>query len=260
MSSKGQLRMNRSLTHGITTAALLASMLAAAPRADAAILLVGWYDFANSAGTVYDADSQVLAGSISTNASKSGTRQSTDGTYGTFAGASTSTDASLQIREDTPLTFSITNNTGQPYSLEGFHFDYARYRNNASNIGPSEFTLTYINGGLSPDNTQIANVTGVAVHFQATTVSTLAISDYPDFDFDLSAVLSGTQLDPGESATFVLTWAGASNPSNNGFVDNIAITGTLIPEPVTLALLIAGGALLMSSRRSSTGSPKCFSH
>ncbi len=240
--------MAKTLTHGITTAAVLALSLAAAPRANAAIVLVGWDDFANSTSTVYDADTQVLTGSISTNASKSGTRQSTDGTYGTFAGASTSVDASLQIREDTPLTFTITNNTAQPYSLEGFHFDYARYRNNSSNIGPSEFTLTYISGGLGPDNTQIVNVTGLSPHFQGTTASTLAISDYPDFDFDLTAVLSDTQLDPGESATFVLTWDGASNPSNIGFVDNIAITGTLIPEPASLVLM-GLGSLLICSRR-----------
>ncbi len=241
--------MTRTFTLGITAAAVMALSLAAAPRADAAIVLVGWDNFADATGTVYDADTQVLTGSISTTADANvvGSHQSTDGTYGTFVGASTSTNAALRIQETAPLTFIITNNTGQPYSLEGFHFDYARSGPNNNNKGPSDFTLTYISGGLGPDNTQIANVTGLARHI--TGLNGMEISDYPDFDFNLASVLNDTQLDPGESATFVLTWAGADKTTNNGFIDNIAITGTLIPEPGTLALLIAGSALMLSSRR-----------
>ncbi len=252
MARKEHSTTNSTLNHGVATAALLAAFFAAAPRADAATLLVGWDDFADSIGTVYDADTQVLSGSISTtaNAAVVNTHQSTDGTYGTFAGASTSTSASLRIREDTPLTFTITNNTGQPYDLEGFHFDYARSGSNASNEGPSGFTLTYTTGDLGPDNTQIASVTGLPRHI--TGLNGMEISDYPDFEYALSNFLSDIRLNNGESATFVLTWSGGDDQTKVSYIDNIAITGTLIPEPGAVALLAAGSALILPLRRKKT--------
>ncbi|MCA9242652.1 MAG: PEP-CTERM sorting domain-containing protein [Phycisphaerales bacterium] len=55
---------------------------------------------------------------------------------------------------------------------------------------------------------------------------------------------AGALLDGASNAIIRFTIDGASSTSGNNRFDNIALNGTMIPEPASLALLVLGGLLL----------------
>lgn len=67
------------------------------------------------------------------------------------------------------------------------------------------------------------------------------------FDFDLLRALADVTLAPGQSALF--EWNISVDNSNWSTIDNVAISGILIPEPSWLALLAAGLLALLGVRR-----------
>ncbi len=94
--------------------------------------------------------------------------------------------------------------------------------------------VTYVSGDLS--NTNGSNAL-FALNSAASTVG---------YDFALSNLISDKTLSAGQSAIF--TWASEGGTGSRTRFDNIALTGTIIPEPST-ALLGGLGALLLLRRR-----------
>ncbi len=210
----------------------------------------GWDDFADANGSTYTADVGVLTATLtSSNTSSTDNFQSTDGTFGTLAGTAASTDANaaLEANRDTVLTIVLTNNSGQVYNVTGLHLDWAPDKNNNNNRGPRNFYLNYDSGGLGDANTQVAAGTN-GYHMLGTDNGSKDVSDYPDFDFDLTTSLTDYTLANGESATFTMTFDNDGKNVKESLMDNVAFTGGLIPEPASLALLGLGGLCLLRRR------------
>lgn len=239
--------------------ALLASSLTTG-SADAAVLLAGWDDWAATSATAYLPD-QTQAGFTATitqgnnrtdrvNASFG----STDDTFGTAPGASTANTPALLVRNQNnegQLTITLTNNTGVAYLIESIHFDFAARQQDAGSTGYNAFTLTYVSGGLGAAGTQIDSQSSLPYVIFGTTNSS---SDYPDYDYALAPALSDITLGSGESATFTLVFSGGNtgNVNVSSVVDNVAVFGSVVPEPATLSLIGLGAWVALGRRRGAT--------
>lgn len=131
------------------------------------------------------------------------------------------------------LTLVVTNNGTDIVVLDDLHF---RVKKDVNNQGPPSVTIAYTAGDLgAPSSSGFAIPNGVTNH-----------------TVDLATLLSlgDTTLGPGESATLTWTTDAPQNPAGNtGFrVDNFAISGEIVPEPASLAL-IGLGVLLIARRR-----------
>lgn len=239
------------------TACLVILASIALPQPAQAATLASWDDFADTA-SAYAADailpgfSASFTGGNSVNASFG----STDGTFGTVSGATATVDGSILVSASTSLTLTITltNNTGIGYYVDSFHFDFGPRDSDSTagnnNAGPNAFTLTYASGGLAPAATPIDSKTGLArIVFAAQ--DTAGEGNYHDFDYALADDLSDTLLGSGESAVFTLVFSGteSSGQSVSSIVDNILFTGSLVPEPGSLALACAGVCMILARRR-----------
>ncbi len=232
-----------------------AMTFALAGSANAAIL-ASWDDWGVIANSTYVANNTLAGFSASVRQGANITTRvhndfgSTDGTFGTVAGASTTGNPALLVRNQTNehiLTLTLTNNTGQAYFIDSVHFDFAPRRDNDSNTGFNGFKLTYETGGLGSTPVEIDSQSDLAYLI---TGSANAKSDYSDFDYILSNALNDTLLDDGESATFQLVFSGGTNSVNtSSVIDNIAFVGSAIPEPASMALLGMGGWMSLLRRR-----------
>jgi hypothetical protein len=192
-------------------------------------------------------------------AANAGRGSSGDGTWGTFAGpaaASTVTDvssANLALtngKTDGEITITIVNNGSVAYDLENFHFDAVAFRPNAARtyglevlagsditegvvFASSDDAITHLGGGL------LTNDTDPLTHDQ-----------HDDIDISLAGLADFT-LDAGETAIFQLEFTSGtgSGGGHHLFLDNVAISGALVPEPSSLALLGFGGLALLRRRR-----------
>lgn len=178
---------------------------------------------------------------------------STDGTFGTVAGAS-GADPGLLVRvnDGSSFTLNLTNNTGSSWTLQTLNFDFAA-RGNAGSYGFNAFTVTYNSGGLGPASTQVASASGLAY-----TISELtgAVADHPDFDYNLADNLTDLVLADGESAAFTFQFSGnygdpgkADGSAVSSVIDNIAITGTAVPEPSAILLSALGSLAFLRRKR-----------
>jgi len=133
------------------------------------------------------------------------------------------------------LQLQVTNNASLDLSLAQFHFISKKDLNNE---GPNAGTLAYTAGDLTDG-------TG------ASTAFAIPNGTNNTFDIDLSGFLTDTTLAPGESATFTWAHGAPEDPAGNTALrlDNVAISGELIPEPASLALLGMGGLLIAGRRR-----------
>lgn len=215
----------------------------------AATILASWNDWADTTGSVLDADfvSPGFVASVGYDGSRvSASFSSTDGTFGTLAGGPTTADGGLLVRNSTSptLTLSITNNTLFAYSIDTFHFDFL-VRNSNDGTSFNAFNIVYTSGGLGPNATSVGSRMGLPS-------GGAAESDYSDYDFTLADNLTDTTLAVGESALFTITFSGQTG-SNPGLVssvfDNVAFTGTMIPEPSTALLCLIGLATAFLRRR-----------
>lgn len=219
----------------------------------AATILASWNDWADTTGSVLDADfvSPGFVASIGYDGSRVNSGfSSTDGTFGTLAGGSTTADGGLLVRNSTPggptLTLSITNNTLFAYSIDTFRFDFSVRSTSPDGTGFNAFNVRYTSGGLGVAGTSVGSASGLSANALGDN------SNYPDFDFTLSDNLTDTTLAVGESALFTITFSGQTG-SNPGIVssvfDNVAFTGTMIPEPSTALLCLGGLAAAFLRRR-----------
>jgi len=130
------------------------------------------------------------------------------------------------------LTLTVTNNGAQDLVLDSIHFNVRRDAASAQNLA----TITYTAGNLSDS-------TGS----NTTTALSGTGGNGTGYDIDLNSFLTDTTLANGESATF--TWASSGGTSGGHRLDNFAISGSVIPEPSSFALLLAGLGLLTLRRR-----------
>lgn len=162
------------------------------PQAAQADLLVGWDTFTNPDAGAYSAPVTATGfiGSQLTNSSVWG--QTTDGgalagtTYGTLVGPSNSGGSHLSLNNQAEdfVDFTITNNSGDDYDLEFFHFDVGAVRP----LAAKEWTLSVVSGAIGITGA----TTGTSPNGTGTTV-------WGDEDIALSGTLANTQ-----SATFRL--------------------------------------------------------
>jgi hypothetical protein len=167
-------------------------------------------------------------------------RNSTDGTFGTVAGAGGTlvTDfGSIDIVDSSAfgrraVDFTLTNNTGASFDMTGsqFHFDY----NPGISGSPDSLEITYA-AGPSGDSLGATSVT-------LGTLSGLTTIGYVSYDFNIAGLDSLT-LANGASAVFRIAADNLATESARGFLDNIAVS--TVPEPSTYAL-IAGALALVS--------------
>lgn len=76
------------------------------------------------------------------------------------------------------------------------------------------------------------------------TINAAGTSTWVAFNFDF-----GSALDGDSSAEIVITFDGASSTSGNNRLDNVTISGTLVPAPGTAALIGLGGLVATRRRR-----------
>lgn len=246
---------NARIPRTLLGSALVAPCLAAGP-VNAAIL-AAWDDWADTSASNYLPD-RVQAGftaAINQGSNRTdrihGSFGSTDDTFGTVPGASTANTPALLVRNQNnegELAIKLTNNTGVAYRIESFHFDFAPRQQDIGSRGFNAFTLTYASGGLGAAGAVIDSRTDLPYVLTGTSNSS---SDYPDYDYSLSSILSDITLDNGESATFTLVFSGGNSGNVNvsSVVDNIAFFGNVVPEPAALALVGVGSVLMLGRRR-----------
>ncbi|PXA03434.1 hypothetical protein DDZ13_12125 [Coraliomargarita sinensis] len=154
---------------------------------------------------------------------------SSDGTFGTaFSGASTTETFSLGLNSTDAMAWTFTNNSGTDYVFDSVHFDYER--RDGSNDG---IRLEITKGGTT---TAVASFTNIAYNGYTSEAS----YDMGDFDItDLSAAPDVT-IANGESVTFgfIVFDSGVNTSKNNtNPFDNLMITGSVVPEPSSFALI-----------------------
>ncbi|MDF7823913.1 hypothetical protein P4B35_07795 [Pontiellaceae bacterium B12227] len=146
---------------------------------------------------------------------------SSDGTYGTLAGAEIlPTGYKVHMgntNKNSQVDVQIQNNTGSPLRLDTLSFDYGRWYAE----GPQDVTVHYAYGDLSG----ITNLTEV---FSATGLNvTGKFGDYNDLNVPMTN-LSDRVLADGEKATFRLSVGNSVGIWDKGAFDNIAFFGEVI--------------------------------
>jgi opacity protein-like surface antigen len=233
---------------------LAAVAMLAMPQVASADLLVGFENWIvnnpNGGAGVINAATITEPGfsgdstTVTTGWGRSASGAHDDGTFGTLAGAETNVafnrGLALNNGANGAYDFSITNGTADDYELEFFHFDTGTFRPNAAH----EWTVSVQSGDLTAQSIE----SGSADNIAGGTV------DWYDYDIDLSGLTGGNVLAAGETATFRLDLAGGTGASgHHQYVDNIAVSGSIVtvpvPEPSSLAILGLAGLGVFVRRR-----------
>lgn len=220
-------------------------LIAGIPLTSHAALIVGWETWAsgNEVASVVNGDATGLGQEVVGDWRESSASSSNDGTFGTLAGATTSTGAASSGtyigNSQTAGSYDFTVTAGvNSLILEDFHFDARRKRGNSA----PNYTVTVVAGDITLGLVGSGSL-GNALNGSGPT-------NHNDFDIDLTS-LADHVLTPGESATFRLAFTGGT-PTNNDqhtYLDNVAISGSIVPEPGSLALLGFGGLLIARRRK-----------
>ncbi|RYD83772.1 MAG: PEP-CTERM sorting domain-containing protein, partial [Verrucomicrobiaceae bacterium] len=226
---------------------IAASSLLFATQADAALLLAGFHDFDGTAP-----DNNFVATNYAGN--WSGHVEETDGgsndlTYGPALGLSPAPSSvngtALALNPPgagtSPVTVSLTNNTGSVIQLGYLLFDAATSSSNVDLNVSYQISPGPPNVNNVPENPykDILDIDGIDSGESA---------DYGDYYATLSSVFLGI----GQTITFTF----GNQKTEVAYLDNIAITsfGPLagVPEPgslLALGCLVGGGSFLRSRRR-----------
>ncbi len=156
----------------------------------------------------------------------------------TWPGTASTTNSAVLLRpsinSQRSLDFQITNNTGVEYSLTGFQFQYRKAE--TTTPAGTAITLAHLDG---TNNLSDLNVNNASV--MATDVPSVNYAWY-NVSVDLTT-LSDNVIAPGERAAFRLSVPALSRYVNWN-VDNVAISGAIVPEPKTYALFLGSLVLL----------------
>lgn len=222
------MKMTKNILLSLTTLGLAYS-------ASAQSVLVGWNDFDGTPGS--ETATEAAAGFSGTMTGGSGSaeaanRNIANATYGTaFSFTPDATDFGVRVANftttgNTFLDFTVTNNTGFDVDIASVHFDYklAFGTTGTDSIELWHFSASSdLNDAFNNRLLYSAILPGFAVS---------------QIDQTIAAMADQTLAD-GETAAFRLRfYNNADDGSGVGFdVDNIAISGTVVPEPSTYALL-----------------------
>ena len=150
-----------------------------------------------------------------------GRGSSSDGTWGSFAGPAS---------PSTTVTTASTNNNTENLVLDAFHFDALRWRPNAAKNYQIEVISGSITNGVVPGTTSELTSFGGAA---------LTQTQHNEIDFSLAGLADHT-LANGESAEIRVTFSGGTGTGSGHhlFVDNVAISGEIVPVPEPSAALL----------------------
>lgn len=158
-----------------------------------------------------------------------GSGGSNDGTYGSslVVSSGSASNGLMRITNSSTLTLRYVGGTS-PIQLGFLYFDAIRATTNNTGLN---ITYTF-NGNTSSPYQAFAPGAGNDQNGNGVTY------DYDDYSLDLSSVV----MNPGDTLT--LTFA-----ADSARIDNIAITGDVIPEPASALLSLLGITFLIRRRR-----------
>ena len=141
-----------------------------------------------------------------------------------------------QNGEPGDIRLNITNGTGSTIDFDFVLFDFLAQGSDTSSTH-EDYSVVF-------ENTTTLITSGVLGSGSATLGS--GSGGYTDVDINASSV----SLGDGESGRFIITLSGADpTSSSSAILDNFAVTGTLVPEPGSMALVGLSGLLLLARRR-----------
>jgi hypothetical protein len=224
----------------------LAALAAAAAPANAVTILASWDTWGDDSATnsSFDADSFSLVTTTPRIIESGNTlrdlrveRGSTDGTFGTLAGATAPADGALRLQKaptdptasTRDLWVEIVNDSGAALAFSGLHFDVS-----LANDNYNAYSVVFEN---------VTQGSTSAVLGSGTFDSRGQVGDYDDIDIDAIGITLGAS----ETGYFNITFSGATGRNSSSHIDNFAVT--VVPEPSTAALLGLGGLALLRRRR-----------
>ena len=188
-----------------------------------AAIIAGWDSWTNGS----QAATQTSGGATGTFSENSGDWRlaneaaSTDGTFGTLAGASNATGTSAGIQVFTgsgALDFTITAGTND-LILESFNFDLGRKRNSS----PRNWAAEIVSGPITAGSLGSGGLS---------TLGGPGPRDLQDFDRDLTG-LADNVLEAGQTAVFRIAVSGGNGANDQrSYADNVALVGTVVPNAV----------------------------
>ncbi len=210
-----------------------------APATVSAALLIGFHDFVEGTGTEPTVTSGVFKGTVVKPSKSIGAGGSNSATYGDGSSIGSTNDGFIRLAGATSsvagaATFTVTNTSLADYTLDTLYFDAAKLNSAPNHDIKVSYTITGASG-----YTTLGTVGGSTY---ATVPDTAPTAAYSKLSYFLDFVLGA-----GEAITFKFESASAR-------IDNIAITGELVPVPepgsvVALGGLLGGGFFLRSRRR-----------
>lgn len=214
---------------------LFLSLLSFSVPASAAVL-IGFYDFdAGTADETHDVNAAGFSATIIKGTADSRTAGgSDDALYGDSSTLTVPnvTNGDGYLRLTNKLTMTVTYGGASTVQLSNLYFD-ATYTTNTTGL-----TVGYkINGGT------LVSLTPVPFAADATETGISTGSDTQTRPYvDFSRSLSGITLNTGDTIAFEFS-------SSSMRLDNIALEGTVVPEPTSALLSLLGSACLLRRRR-----------
>ncbi|HOF17579.1 MAG TPA: PEP-CTERM sorting domain-containing protein [Phycisphaerae bacterium] len=143
-----------------------------------------------------------------------------------------STSQSASYSNNAYWSITLTPNSGYKANLTSLTFDLAVMN---SGLAPSYYLSSSVGGFDTPIGAVANSVTG----------------GYNTKTFDLSDSSFQNLTGTVEFRLYLWSVNGSGSSGSRWTFDNVTINGTIIPEPMTLSMLAAGGALMMLKRRHS---------
>ena len=236
--------MNRLTTSTLLTAVMAIALTAAS--ANAAPITLAEYKFDSSSTASSDGDAQTTAsaitigvGSIATSTGLETTQTMPDPPLVKIAGNDTQNSMSGAISDGEWLTFSIdTNGTEVDFEeLSVLIGGEDLYKNHFGNVYTSAQVGDTLESGEANSELDFVGFKGMVSNDTDVAPETQTV------DFSSITGFNGT----------LTVWIPFTDDSNAGSrfleVDDITVTGTVIPEPATLALLGLGGLMMVGRKR-----------
>lgn len=192
-----------------------------------AAVLIGFYDFDDgSVSETHDVNAANFSSTIVKSTDSRTAGGSNDTSYGDSSiTAGSGNDGFIRITSTAVITLIYSALATDPVQLETLYFDATH------TSGSGSHTLSYsVNGGAP------VSLTGFTTTL--TTASDTATRSYDDFSRSLSNVI----LNPGQYLTITFS-------SGSMRLDNVAITGGVVPEPSRVLLSILACILFLRRRR-----------
>lgn len=209
---------------------LLLTLLSASVTPCHAAILIAYTSFGNSPDTTPTLAETGFTASLTQDLSAETSGGSTDQTWGTLSLSPAPATNDGYARVTSAMTITVTNGSLFIWQLDSLHFDSV---SNQGSPAGSPFTVTYaIDGGSS-----VSLGSGTAAY-----VAGLTSGSASDYGTDSDFAFTAATLLPGKSIVITI------DPSLSMRVDNLLLTGTIIPEPA-FALLASFGIIPLLRRR-----------